>query len=335
MPDDIRQRLEDAGRRPVPDPRPGFEDALEARLMAMDVTPAPVRPTRSAWRRPAFRLAAGFASLALVLGIVAFGGMDDRSALAYELTGSVNVEVALTDGTTLTDPDGLLLPDGAVVRVGADGFARVGDVELREGDVARLIDGRLRIDRQPTGAVQTDATPTGTASTARPPTLPPSPGPTPSSSVPATPSTTSRPSDAPPTVRPTPTGTTAPSPAPTKDPPKTATPDAGAPTKSPTDPRRIRLEARVVGESGIRATWTAVPDARRYVLLGTRSKDGPARDPSYPAGAVVGVFTHPPDKPLVFRVGADVVEVRLVVVALDRDGNVVGRSRIVTLSMAE
>ncbi len=332
MPDDIRETLEDAGRRPVPDPRPGFADALEARLMAMDVTPPRIPPSRSPWRRPALRLAFGFASLALIVGIAMLGSADDRSALAFELTESVNVEVALADGTTLTDPDGMLLPDGAVVRVGPAGFAMVGDVELREGDVARLIDGRLRIDRQPTGAVQTQATPSDPPSSVRPSTPPPTPSPSPR----ATPSTTTRPSDAPPTTRPTPTGTTAVSAAPTKDPPvKTATPDASDPSNAPTDVRRIRLGARVVGETGIRATWTAVPDARRYVLLATRSKDGRARDPVYPESPIIGVFTHPPDKPLVFRVGPEVVDVRLLVVALDRDGNVVGRSRIMTLSMLD
>ncbi len=149
MNDDLRRELEAAGRRPVPEPRPEFQAALEARLLAVARTTAPVTPPAPPARMrrwTAFRLAAGLTTAAAMLGIVfLIGVVGLGTSPDLELTGAVNVEVALADGTTLVNPDGLLLPDGSVVRVGAGGSARIGDVVLRGGDVATIDAGRLQV----------------------------------------------------------------------------------------------------------------------------------------------------------------------------------------------
>jgi hypothetical protein len=238
--------------------------------------------------------------------------------MGLELIDPVNVEVALVDGTTLDDPDGLLLPDGAVVRVGAGGSARVGDVVLGAGDIATIDDQRLRVDRPepPTASVATI----------------PTPSPTPTRSPPSgTPNQTIRPATTPPPT-PRPAGTAAPTPRPTPKPtprPTPTPPRADAPSASPkVDIVPLKLEARAVGASRIGARWSGTPRAARYVLVATRSLDGAARRPVYPGSPIVGEFTRPPTEPLVFRVPQEVVEMRLLVVALSADGAIVGRSNI-------
>ena len=320
MTGDPRRRLEEAGRRPVPEPRPGFVAELEDRL----VTAARARPTsasdpapRPRWRRPSVALAGGAAASAAMLVIVLLvGSLSVRTAMGLELIDPVNVEVALVDGTTLDDPAGLLLPDGAVVRVGAGGSARVGDVVLGAGDIATIDGRRLRVDRpeQPTASVATvpTASPTPTRSPTKgtpKPTIRPAITPPPTARPPGTDAPTPRPT---PTLRPTPT--------PTRD---------GGPSASPkVDIVPLKLEARAVGASRIGVRWSGTPRAARYVLVATRSLDGAARRPIYPGSPIVGEFTRPPTEPLVFRVPPDVVEVRLLVVALSADGAIVGRSNI-------
>lgn len=332
MNDDLRRALEEAGRRAVPAPRPGFTRELEDRLLAIagsarDLGSAP-DPAPAAHRpRPALGFGAGLAGLAAVLAIVVvMSGFGLRSTLALELTDTTHVEVALADGTTLVDPEGLLLPDGAVVRIGAGGSARIGDVMLGAGDVARVTDRRLDIDRRDDSTTTVVATPTPTPTPSRAPAVPtdspPPRTPAPSDRL-ATPGTDAtippKPSATPRIVSPTPTV-------------------AGAPraTLSPTPAavvKPIKLEARRTGASEVGATWTGVQGAARYILIRTASRDGTAGDPSYPGAPVVGEFTHPPIKPLLFRVWPDVVQVKLLVVALSADGAVIGRSNIATVDL--
>ncbi len=330
MNDDLRRELEAAGRRDVPAPRPGFEAELEDRLAAIarepailpspatapsPASPSPVRP------KPGFGFAAGLAGFAAVLAIVVvMSGFGLRSTLALELTEAVNVEVALADGTTLVDPEGLLLPDGAVIRIGSGGSARVGDVVLGAGDVATVTDRRLEVDPRDDATTTVIATPIPSRSPAGPTHAP----------VPRTPAPSERPStprpDAsiPPKISPTPRIV---SPAATV---------AGDPGPTPTSKIvvvAIKLEARRTGPSEVGVSWTAVQGAARYVLLATPSRGGSARDPVYPGAPVIGEFTHPPLKPQLFRVGPEVVEVRLLVVALSDDGATVGRSKIAIVEL--
>ena len=69
------------------------------------------------------------------------------------------------------------------------------------------------------------------------------------------------------------------------------------------------------------------------MLVITRSRNGPASDPVYPGSRVLGEFAAPPESPLRYRVPDGVVEVRLMVVALRKDGSVLRRSRIVTVTI--
>ena len=233
---------------------------------------------------------------------------------------SVNVEVVLADGTILEDPAGLILPDGAVITVGSGGSARIGGADLGPGDVATVRDGRLDISHPPEGLVQS---PVGTAPSAQPTAHGAgSSGPTP------TPAYATDPGGTPPPRSATPLPTRAAS---------TASPTSGATAAATPSPppviRRPRLRVRVLDGRRLAITWTATERAGSYVLIATRSRSGPARDPVYPGSRVLGEFTEPPPTPLRYRVPDGVVEVRLQVIALRPNGTVLRRSVIVTLAV--
>ena len=323
MSDDIRGALEDAGRRDVPEPRPEFAAALEARLLAQAGARPPIEPRRRARRWSLAGMAASVAAIALILAIgIVIVGKDQPSPNSLELSDAVNVVVTLTDGTTLIDPDGLLLPDGAVVQVGVDGSARIGDAVLGAGDTATVGGQRLRIDRQPRSAVVPRATAKprssggSSASSSHPAdSSPPTARPDSSASATATP------------TRPEPT------PTPRATPTPTTTPEPSPPSPTPTPVPHLQFAADVIGSSEIQVSWRKVPGARRYVLIGSRSRSGPAPRPRYPGSWVIGRFARPPADGFSFTVKDAVVEVRLRVVALGPDGLVIARSRIKTLSL--
>jgi hypothetical protein len=318
--DDVRRRLDDAARRPVAGPDPAFGDALEARLVAVagSIPPPPAPGQPSQRRRPSLlRVAAGATVLAAGVLVLALTVGHGRPATNPELVAPVNVEVSLADGTTLEDPDGLRLPDGATVTVGDGGSAQIGDLVLEPGDVARVVDGRLQVERlasPPPAAVRTPArTPSATHGERATPT--PSPAPTPGRTAAPTPAPTPTPATPEPTAA-GPTPTAPPTPAPTF--------------------RRPRLRARAIetstGATRVAVIWAAAEGADSYVLLVTGSRTGPAADPVYPGSRELGTFARPPDKRLRFRVPDGVTEVRLLVVALRPDGSVLARSRIVTVA---
>ena len=126
MSDDLRRRLEATGRRPVPGPDQAFADGLETRLLAVAASLPPSSPPP---RRTRLRLLLGATLLAgaAVALVIAIGAGADRPIAPPDLEAPVNTEVALVDGTVLEDPDGLRLPEGAVISVGEGGSARVGD----------------------------------------------------------------------------------------------------------------------------------------------------------------------------------------------------------------
>ncbi len=320
MSDDVRRSLDEAGRRPVPPPDPSFADALEARLRAVAASapPAATLPTR---RRPAagrWFAAAMFAAIVVAVAGIGLGLPDPDRTPGPALEGPVNVEVVLVNGTILEDPDGLLLPEGAVVSVGEAGSARVGDTVLGPGDVATVQNGRLEVRQPPTGVVPSP-TPTRTPrpeATPRPATGAPVPSPS------------GAPSPAPQRTGP-PAPTSEPSPPSRTQPPATVK-ATSAPTPAVVRPR---LRSRLVDGSRIAIRWTETSGAATYVLVATMSRSGAAADPVYPGSRVIGEFAGPPDRVLRLRVPAGVAEVRLMVVALRENGRVLRRSRIVTVAI--
>ncbi len=139
MSSDVRRRLDEAGGRPVPPPHPAFADSLDDRLRAVAGSlprgsGTPPRRRRAMAGR--WALAAGL-SAAVVLGALGLSLARDDQQAGLALASPVNVEVVLVNGTILEDPDGLLLPEGAVVRVGDMGSARIGDTAHREGSAVR------------------------------------------------------------------------------------------------------------------------------------------------------------------------------------------------------
>lgn len=321
MNDDIRDALEDAGRRDVPPPSPGFSARLETRLLQLTkdgLPPAPPEPHR---RWSTLGLVASLTAAAiLVVGVVVTGG-PDRPDVALELADPVNVVVVLADGTTLLDPDGLLLPDGASIRVGDGGSARIGDSILRAGDSATIDARRLRIDRRPRSAVSDPGR------TARPTdhrTEPPRPTRSPSSTPRPTPTRSPTP------TRQEPTPTPHPTPSPTRPPTEEPTP-----TASPTPPAAVKppkLGVRVSGPAEVQVLWTRVRGAHRYILIGTHARRSPAADPVYPGSRVVGRFARRPTDPVTIVVKPAVVELRLQVIAIGAGGRELARSKIVTVT---
>jgi len=154
---DLRNALESMGRRPAPVPRPDFVAGLEARLMSMDRAAesqdaedtgvAPVVPLhgRRGGKRVAVLTGAAAATIAaLVLAGALSGwfgnGADGRNP---QLTDAVDTTVKLPNGEVVQGEEGLLLPDGAVVRTGPDGTAAAGGVEIGPGQQATVEDGKL------------------------------------------------------------------------------------------------------------------------------------------------------------------------------------------------
>jgi hypothetical protein len=92
------------------------------------------------------------------------------------------------------------------------------------------------------------------------------------------------------------------------------------------------LVARAVSPTEVGASWTAAAGASRYVLVADRSSPADV-DPLYPGSPVLGAFTRPPATPLIVRVGADVDQVRLLVVALRADGTELSRSNVARVTL--
>ena len=146
MSDDTRRRLEDAGaaagaadstrRSPTPSRRGCSRSAASRPSVAATAPPSRAAwpGSRRRWRSHAGRRRAGIA-------LVVAGTWPPAARASSRPRSSpqpVNVEVALADGTTLEDPDGLRLPEGAVITVGDGGSARIGETVLRPGDVATV-----------------------------------------------------------------------------------------------------------------------------------------------------------------------------------------------------
>ena len=268
--------------------------------------------------------------MAAVVVLLVMGQPAKAPQLA--LAQAVNVQVTLSDGTHLENPDGLSLPDGAVVTVGDGGFAVIGGTELHPGDVATIAKGRIQVEHDRPDGVASATSPATPRSTPRStpkasqapdrtpkPTAERSPKPTPKS-TPA-PNRTPKPA-ATPTAPP-------PTPAPTPSPPPTA-----EPTPSPVGPARAaHAAAQAPGpREPCRQPGPGALDgdarAASYLLIVTRSRVGAAADPEYPGSRVFRTFAKAPQHWIRFGVLDPVVEVRVMVVALGRHGHEVSRSRI-------
>jgi hypothetical protein len=266
-------------------------------------------------------LAAGL-SAAVVLGALGLSLARDDQQAGLALASPVNVEVVLVNGTILEDPDGLLLPEGAVVRVGDMGSARIGDTVLGPGDVATVAHGGVDVVRPtPVGVIP-----------GSPPARTPRPVPTPGTAT-GSPRVSPTPVATPtPSPEPKPTGSPAPTSRPARSPAATTVAATARPTPTPTPAIvRPRLRAALVDGPRIAVRWTGTWSAARYVLVATMSRSGPAADPDYPGSRIVGEFTVPPERAFRVRVPDGVVEARLMVVALRENGRVLRRSRIVTV----
>jgi hypothetical protein len=326
--DDTRRRLEEAGSTPVPELDPAFARRLDGRLRAVAASgaAATAQPTprrrRSTW--PVAAIAAGLVAVILVgLAVLPPGRVAPLpSSPALELTATVNVVVQLADGTVVDNPDGLLLPEGAIVTVGDGGSASIGGTELGPGERVVIQAGAIVVQQEAvssghaSGSTGASQAPTSipTATGGRPTAAAPSatPTPTPVRSAPPTPTL--------PTATPSDATTSTPSP-------------TTAPTPSPTPIPRPRLAASLLDPATISVDWTRTPGAKQYVLVITRSKTGTAPRPQYPGSKLQLVFAHPPLNPLHLKVPLGVLQVKLMVVALDANGVELARSRIARIDV--
>ena len=142
--EDVRVLLRAAGARPVPPLTPEFVALADPHGTAPPPAIA-LEPRRRSRLRPALVMGAAAAALTLVLVGALTGLVNGPAAEAQlQLASAVDTVVVLPDGSTVDGTRGLPLPDGAVVRIGPNGRASAGGVDLGPGDEAVVEDGRLR-----------------------------------------------------------------------------------------------------------------------------------------------------------------------------------------------
>ena len=234
----------------------------------------------------------------------------------------------------LENPDGLRLPEGAVVTVGDGGSARIGDTVLRPGDVATIEHGRVEVEHdQPVGAASGDLdrhaardAPADAAGHRRPRGRTPKPTAQPTAQADA--QADARPRSHAQADRDPDRATADAGPDPVADADRRAHAVATAPAPHLTARPRLRAHANPAGNR-VLVRWTATRRARSYVLIVTRSRVGPAPDPGVPGLARSSASSRRPRSGGSGSGSLDpVVEVRVMVVALGRHGHEVSRSRI-------
>jgi len=153
---ELRGRLQAAGTRIAPSPRPEFVAGLEKKVLAQA---APRRPTALApliatRRRPRILpiMSAAAAIAAAVVLTGALAGWFGRGAPHHPLALAVAVDtvVVMPDGTSMQGVNGLELPDGTVVRTGPNGHVSAGTVDLGPGLEGIVEAGRLVLRQPPT-----------------------------------------------------------------------------------------------------------------------------------------------------------------------------------------
>jgi len=151
--DEIRRLLDEAGHRPTPMPRAGAFEEIAGRFdlgatrpLTSVVTLGAGHGRRRGRGLPLSLLgAAGVA--ALFGGALAGGWSGDGSpaAQALAVATAADTTVVLPDGSSVAARRGLVLPDGTVVRTGANGRCVAGDVDLGPSLEATVNAGRLRL----------------------------------------------------------------------------------------------------------------------------------------------------------------------------------------------
>ena len=176
--DELRNRLRELGRLPVPDPSPGFADRLENHLRSLHQgrvhprggrsgspwsgagshsplrPPVPGgatasesdsgrrrRPRRRRW--PTTLVAAAFSAAAVMIGVGSLRGSNPE----VRVSAASETVVRMPGGAVVEARPGLVVPDGAVLEVGPSGSVRFGDMSLGPGQRAIVDGGGLRIGR--------------------------------------------------------------------------------------------------------------------------------------------------------------------------------------------
>src|SRR5688572_2742356 len=119
---EVNRQLLEMGQVDVVGPSRDFVDSLAQRLDAIASTQAEYAPHINPPPRPrAKRLvfAPAFAAIVLVVGAIVV--TVDNGSSAYALDDPFNVQVQLADGRFVDGTDGLKIPKGATVVVGAGG----------------------------------------------------------------------------------------------------------------------------------------------------------------------------------------------------------------------
>lgn len=184
---DVERMLEELGASGVPGPSHTFRERVAERLRAV----GGVATAGRAWSRPPWGhvLVLAGATAAMVVAIVLASGGPRSSTDQLVLASATDAVAVLPDGRTLPAKDGLILPEGSIVRTGPAGRVRAGDGVLGPNAEAVVRDGRLV--RRPVrsapparpvrGVPQVDASPlpTLTLRTPEPTPFQPSPSPRP------------------------------------------------------------------------------------------------------------------------------------------------------------
>lgn len=332
--DELHQRLRAAADSPAPGADPAFAAALEQRLRAVHhslpddlpgrlpgateprpdaASPAPGRP----WFRSPAPVAAALAVLALLSVPLLLRPPADP---ALQLVAAYDTQVTLPDGRRVTARPGLVLEEGAILLTGPRGHVEAGGLVLGSGEVAVVQDGRLhRVER-------TAARPTTEPSPAARPAATAAPG-GPLETLPLLPAPSARP------ARPDPESSTRPADQSPAQDEATAKPSPGEEAaqagKAPPDERHAIGVAAWAEKGVVRLSWTAFahPD---FALFAVLRAPYPAV-PTWPTTEGTEVVGYSPD-PEQRQFTDDDLDYRPVyrVVALDRSGHELGRSRAVT-----
>ena len=324
---EVNRQLLEMGRADVVGPSRDFVDSLAQRLDAIASTQAEYAPHINPPRRPrAKRLvfAPAFAAIVLVVGAIVV--TVDNGSSAYALDDPFNVQVQLADGRFVDGTDGLKIPKGATVVVGAGGSVRIRDRVYREGDV--IVIG----ESGPEVADHIEVVAPSTRQEQLPPTT--------EVVEPTRPSTT----EAPTTVRqPEPTVATRPLEAvPTtriEVPETTRAPETTLPATTTRPMVSMEISAqRVELSSQVSLSWSAVEGAAKYVVVRTVAVGGatpaePVYPPVLPTKVVVQTTARAHTDVAEAVEGVPITAARYRVVALDSKAKVIGSSRFVQVDL--
>ncbi len=109
------------------------------------------------WRRAQILVPAALLVVALSVGLAL---RDETPTAALVVSGAENVTIVLPDGRELMDPeDGFVLPDGAIVEVGAGGQVTIDDVVIDDAAAGSPVVLAVRDGRLITDVVATTTTP--------------------------------------------------------------------------------------------------------------------------------------------------------------------------------